>query len=44
MLSNRLKDVLQTSSDNIAICIPKPLSSYYNLNQESKELWKKYLN
>ena len=42
-LSDRLKEILQSSNDKIAICIPNPLLSYDNLNQDAKQFWKEHL-
>lgn len=42
-LSDRLKEILQSSNDKIAICIPNPLLSYGNLNQDAKQFWKEHL-
>lgn len=43
LLSKRLKEILQSSNDNIVICIPKPLASYENLSKEAEEFWRKHL-
>lgn len=42
-LSERLIEVLQTKNSNMAICIPMPLKSYENLNEDAEKFWKEHL-